>query len=229
MFAVIFVLGYSTLLTSGFITSIIAFSVATVVVPPNLIPAVAFVAVVAVAVWVAAVFAVVIVYESIPTFWTDVWVLLIWSNGIPSISYSSIAAPEVCAIAPVGLVILVTEEPEIVPLKISSSLIAPVVESLGTVIFSLTEPLPGNPVLLVNVSEVSEAPRAPLRVVLTPEDTPLIVTLFDVEYIWWFLCVTFTTPELASDSNGFSFSVLSSVGAFVNTKFDVLLVSNFAR
>ena len=50
MFAVIFVLGYSTLLTSGFITSIIAFSVATVVVPPNLIPAVAFVAVVAVAV-----------------------------------------------------------------------------------------------------------------------------------------------------------------------------------
>ena len=78
---------------------------------------------------------------------------------------------------------LVTEEPEIVPLKISSSLIAPVVESLGTVIFNLTEPLPGNPVLLVNVSEVSEAPKAPFRVVETPEDTPLIVTLLFVAYI----------------------------------------------
>ena len=43
------------------------------------------------------------------------------------------------------------------------------------------------------------------------------------------LCVTFTTPELANDSNGFSFNVLFSVGAFVNTRFDVLLVSNFAR
>ena len=85
MFVVILVPGYSTFETNGFITSIIAFSVATTDLPPNFSLAVEAAPVVAVTPVDAGVLAVVIVYESILILPIDVCVLLIWSNGIPCI------------------------------------------------------------------------------------------------------------------------------------------------
>ena len=55
--------------------------------------------------------------------------------------------------------------------------------------------LVGKLVADVNVTEVPDAVIAPSKVVDIPDDTPVIVTLFDVLYIPWSACFTLTTAE----------------------------------
>ena len=49
---------------------------------------------------------------------------------------------------------------------------------------------------MVNVTDVPDAVIAPSNVVDTPDDTPVIVTLFDVLYMPWSGWFTLTTVEL---------------------------------
>ena len=55
----------------------------------------------------------------------------------------------------------------------------------------------------VNVTEVPVAVIAPLSGVDIPDDTPVIVTLFDVLYMPWSGCLTLTTVELFVSVIGF--------------------------
>ena len=116
-----------------------------------------------------------------------VCVLLISVNGTELIMYNSIVAGlewAAAVVLPCPLVILEIVVPEIVPDIISLSILI------------WTVPLDGKLVADVNVTDVPVAVIAPFNVVDTPDDTPVIVTLFDVLYIPWLGCCTFTTVEL---------------------------------
>ena len=115
-----------------------------------------------------------------------VCVLLISVNGIELIMYNSIVARfewAAAVVLPCPLVILEMVVPEIVPDIISLSILI------------WTVPLDGKLVADVNVTLVPDAVIAPFNVVDTPEETPVIVTLFDVLYMPWSACLTLTTVE----------------------------------
>ena len=127
-----------------------------------------------------------------------VCVLLISVNGTELIMYNSIVARfewAAAVVLPCPLVILEMVEPEIVPDIISLS------------ILMWTVPLDGKLVLDVNVTEVPDAVIAPFNVVDIPDDTPVIVTLFDVLYIPWSAWFTLTTVEPFVNTIGLVFSL----------------------
>ena len=68
-------------------------------------------------------------------------------------------------------------------------------------------PLDGKLVLDVNVTLVADAVIAPFNVVDTPEETPVIVTLFDVLYMPWSAWLTLTTVEPFVNTIGLLFSL----------------------
>ena len=127
-----------------------------------------------------------------------VCVLLISVNGIDWIMYNSTVARfewAAAVVLPCPRVIL-----DIVPLDI-------VPDIISLFILMCTVPLDGNPVADVNVTDVPAAAISPFNVVDTPEDTPVIVTLFDVLYMPWSGWLTLITAELFVNTIGLLFNL----------------------